>query len=104
MAPEEETEGDPALRSTAKTEVPVEPLELLALSMPQEVRRKFFADSSFTACVIYKLSDFEYFFFQRTSRNKRESTGPDLGTGLRLGTDWVLPGNRTGWRDELGPT
>lgn len=69
LAPEEETEGDPALRSTAKTEVPVEPLELLALSMPQEVRRKFFADSSFTACVIYKLSDFEYFFFQRTSRN-----------------------------------
>ena len=39
------------------------------VSMPQEVRRKFFADSSFTACVIYKLSDFEYFFFQRTSRN-----------------------------------
>ena len=69
LASEEETEGDPTLRSTAKTEVPVEPLELLALSMPQEVRRKFFADSSFTACVIYKLSDFEYFFFQRTSRN-----------------------------------
>lgn len=69
MASEEETEGGPALRSTAKTEVPVEPLELLVLSVPQEVERKFFADSSFTACVIYELSDFEYFFFQRSSSN-----------------------------------
>lgn len=69
LASEEETEGGLALRSTAKTEVPVERLELLALSMPQEVRRKFFADSGFAACVIYELSDFEYVFFHRSSRN-----------------------------------
>ena len=69
MASEEESEGGPGLRGTAKAEVPVERLGLLALSMPQEVGRKFFADSGFAACVIYELSDFEYSFFHRSSRN-----------------------------------